>query len=110
MKAANIEFLEQYWIRWEDFKRGIAIRHIDQHTANMLLNIAREEFYPKYMADISCPGCVTDMFRYVFTQYAKVRDSIFKPESNDTSISNNPPVGNDTPNSGHRPQRKHRGR
>lgn len=62
-------FLDLHRHHYDLLIRAQYVKHLDGATREGLLQVARKEFDPGYIADLWCSDCVANMLRYIYGQY-----------------------------------------
>lgn len=71
MKIKNEQFLEANFHHWVTLRDAFYLRGLNAMERDGMLQVMREEFSPNYSTDLTCPACVADMVRLLYTLYER---------------------------------------
>jgi hypothetical protein len=71
MKQSNIDFLNANRHHYEMWVKAQIVNHLDQATRQRMLDVIRDEWDGRYLANLWCSPCVVSMLVYAYTQYDK---------------------------------------
>lgn len=73
MLPTSVATLEKHYHYWELFNRSGELVNFWIEVQNELVNVYRAELDPYYHHNGSCPVCVTDFIKRLYTHYDKQR-------------------------------------
>lgn len=70
MTPENEKIFRDNYHHWVTLRDAFYLRGLNVHERENILKAAREEFYgQKYNPDMTCPTCIANMMKQVFTQF-----------------------------------------